>query len=76
MKIQHWSYSLVLFLIEGVHEGNPFCNSDTFSQYSLQVNSYHNLNECLEGTIVEDDFELLPSDHLVKYGQECWSIDL
>ncbi|XP_039743867.1 ubiquitin carboxyl-terminal hydrolase 28 isoform X1 [Pteropus medius] len=60
------------FLTEGVREGKPFCNNETFGQYPLQVNGYRNLDECLEGAMVEGDIELLPSDHSVKYGQECW----
>ncbi|XP_024111415.1 ubiquitin carboxyl-terminal hydrolase 28 isoform X20 [Pongo pygmaeus] len=60
------------FLTEGVREGKPFCNNETFGQYPLQVNGYRNLDECLEGAMVEGDVELLPSDHLVKYGQERW----
>ncbi|XP_012865270.1 PREDICTED: ubiquitin carboxyl-terminal hydrolase 28 isoform X2 [Dipodomys ordii] len=60
------------FLTEGVREGKPFCNNETFGQYPLQVNGYRNLDECLEGAMVEGDFELLPSDHSVKYGQERW----
>ncbi|KAF6334664.1 ubiquitin specific peptidase 28 [Rhinolophus ferrumequinum] len=60
------------FLTEGVREGKPFCNNETFGQYPLQVNGYRNLEECLEGAMVEGDIELLPSDHSVKYGQECW----
>ncbi|XP_062053019.1 ubiquitin carboxyl-terminal hydrolase 28 isoform X4 [Lepus europaeus] len=60
------------FLTEGVREGKPFCNNETFGQYPLQVNGYHNLDECLEGAMVEGDVELLPSDHSVKYGQERW----
>ncbi|XP_037007211.2 ubiquitin carboxyl-terminal hydrolase 28 isoform X7 [Artibeus jamaicensis] len=60
------------FLTEGVREGKPFCNNETFGQYPLQVNGYRNLDECLEGAMVEGDVELLPSDHSLKYGQECW----
>ncbi|XP_024203180.1 ubiquitin carboxyl-terminal hydrolase 28 isoform X16 [Pan paniscus] len=60
------------FLTEGVREGKPFCNNETFGQYPLQVNGYRNLDECLEGAMVEGDVELLPSDHSVKYGQERW----
>ncbi|XP_073664291.1 ubiquitin carboxyl-terminal hydrolase 28 isoform X6 [Tursiops truncatus] len=60
------------FLTEGIHEGKPFCNNETFGQYPLQVNGYRNLDECLEGAMVEGDIELLPSDHSVKYGQERW----
>ncbi|KAF6106978.1 ubiquitin specific peptidase 28 [Phyllostomus discolor] len=60
------------FLTEGVREGKPFCNNETFGQYPLQVNGYRNLDECLEGAMVDGDIELLPSNHSVKYGQECW----
>ncbi|XP_031198959.1 ubiquitin carboxyl-terminal hydrolase 28 isoform X6 [Mastomys coucha] len=60
------------FLTEGVREGKPFCNNETFGQYPLQVNGYHNLDECLEGAMVEGDIALLPSDCSVKYGQERW----
>ncbi|XP_027628689.1 ubiquitin carboxyl-terminal hydrolase 28 [Tupaia chinensis] len=60
------------FLTEGVREGKPFCNNETFGQYPLQVNGYRNLDECLEGAMVEGDVGLLPSDHSVKYGQERW----
>ncbi|KAM5246379.1 ubiquitin carboxyl-terminal hydrolase 28 isoform 17-T17 [Ctenodactylus gundi] len=60
------------FLTEGVREGKPFCNNETFGQYPLQVNGYRNLDECLEGAMVEGDIELLPSDHSVTYGQERW----
>ncbi|XP_076432369.1 ubiquitin carboxyl-terminal hydrolase 28 isoform X9 [Peromyscus maniculatus bairdii] len=60
------------FLTEGVREGKPFCNNETFGQYPLQVNGYRNLDECLEGAMVEGDIALLPSDNSVKYGQERW----
>nr|XP_013010990.1 ubiquitin carboxyl-terminal hydrolase 28 isoform X9 [Cavia porcellus] len=60
------------FLTEGIREGKPFCNNETFGQYPLQVNGYHNLDECLEGAMVEGDIELLSPDHAVKYGQERW----
>ncbi|XP_027267902.1 ubiquitin carboxyl-terminal hydrolase 28 isoform X14 [Cricetulus griseus] len=60
------------FLTEGIREGKPFCNNETFGQYPLQVNGYRNLDECLEGAMVEGDIALLPSDHSVKYGQERW----
>ncbi|XP_072467171.1 ubiquitin carboxyl-terminal hydrolase 28 isoform X4 [Notamacropus eugenii] len=60
------------FLTEGVHEGKTFCNNETFGQYPLQVNGYRNLDECLEGAMVEGEMEMLPPDHSVKYGQERW----
>ncbi|XP_074793008.1 ubiquitin carboxyl-terminal hydrolase 28 isoform X3 [Natator depressus] len=60
------------FLTEGVHEGKTFSKIETFGQYPLQVNGYRNLNECLEGAMVEGEIEPLPSDLSVKYGQERW----
>uniref|UniRef100_A0A8C3YQ82 Ubiquitin carboxyl-terminal hydrolase 28 n=1 Tax=Catagonus wagneri TaxID=51154 RepID=A0A8C3YQ82_9CETA len=60
------------FLTEGVREGKPFCNNETFGQYPLQVNGYRNLDECLEGAMVEGDLETLSSHHSVQYGQERW----
>uniref|UniRef100_K7FPE8 ubiquitinyl hydrolase 1 n=1 Tax=Pelodiscus sinensis TaxID=13735 RepID=K7FPE8_PELSI len=59
-------------LTEGVHEGKTFSKIETFGQYPLQVNGYQNLNECLEGAMVEGEIEPLPSDQSVKYGQERW----
>ncbi|XP_065273363.1 ubiquitin carboxyl-terminal hydrolase 28 isoform X6 [Emys orbicularis] len=60
------------FLTEGVHEGKTFSKIETFGQYPLQVNGYRNLNECLEGAMVEGEIEPLSSDQSVKYGQERW----
>ncbi|KAM9113736.1 ubiquitin carboxyl-terminal hydrolase 28 isoform 2-T2 [Pangshura tecta] len=60
------------FLTEGVHEGKTFSKIETFGQYPLQVNGYRNLNECLEGAMVEGEIEPQPSDQSVKYGQERW----
>ncbi|XP_067421756.1 ubiquitin carboxyl-terminal hydrolase 28 isoform X4 [Emydura macquarii macquarii] len=60
------------FLTEGIHEGKTFSKIETFGQYPLQVNGYRNLNECLEGAMVEGEIEPLPSDQSVKYGQKRW----
>ncbi|KAI5282567.1 ubiquitin carboxyl-terminal hydrolase 28 isoform X7 [Manis pentadactyla] len=60
------------FLTEGIREGKPFCNTETFGQYPLQVNGHSNLDECLEGAMVEGDMELPPPDDSVKYEQERW----
>ncbi|XP_036848681.2 ubiquitin carboxyl-terminal hydrolase 28 isoform X11 [Manis javanica] len=60
------------FLTEGIREGKPFCNTETFGQYPLQVNGHSNLDECLEGAMVEGDIELPPPDDSVKYEQERW----
>ncbi|NWI97093.1 UBP28 hydrolase, partial [Pitta sordida] len=60
------------FLTEGVHEGNTFSKIETFGQYPLQVNGYRNLNECLEGAMVEGEMEEATASQSVKYGQERW----
>ncbi|NXS76474.1 UBP28 hydrolase, partial [Pandion haliaetus] len=60
------------FLTEGVHEGNSFSKIETFGQYPLQVNGYRNLNECLEGAMVEGEMDEATASHSVKYGQERW----
>uniref|UniRef100_A0A8C3ENH9 ubiquitinyl hydrolase 1 n=1 Tax=Corvus moneduloides TaxID=1196302 RepID=A0A8C3ENH9_CORMO len=60
------------FLTEGVHEGNTFSKIETFGQYPLQVNGYQNLNECLEGAMVEGEMDEATTSQSVKYGQERW----
>ncbi|KFQ26791.1 Ubiquitin carboxyl-terminal hydrolase 28, partial [Merops nubicus] len=60
------------FLTEGVHEGNTFSKIETFGQYPLQVNGYRNLNECLEGAMVEGEMDEVTAAHSVKYGRERW----
>ncbi|XP_071305643.1 ubiquitin carboxyl-terminal hydrolase 28 isoform X3 [Agelaius tricolor] len=60
------------FLTEGVHEGNSFSKIETFGQYPLQVNGYRNLNECLEGAMVEGEMDEATASQSVKYGQERW----
>ncbi|NWS30752.1 UBP28 hydrolase, partial [Polioptila caerulea] len=60
------------FLTEGVHEGNTFSKIETFGQYPLQVNGYRNLNECLEGAMVEGEMDEATASQSVKYGQKCW----
>ncbi|NXO37407.1 UBP28 hydrolase, partial [Locustella ochotensis] len=60
------------FLTEGVHEGNAFSKIETFGQYPLQVNGYQNLNECLEGAMVEGEMDEATASQSVKYGQERW----
>ncbi|NXU95944.1 UBP28 hydrolase, partial [Cettia cetti] len=59
-------------LTEGVHEGNTFSKIETFGQYPLQVNGYRNLNECLEGAMVEGEMDEATASQSVKYGQERW----
>ncbi|XP_043937004.1 ubiquitin carboxyl-terminal hydrolase 28 isoform X1 [Protopterus annectens] len=60
------------FLAEGIHDGKPFSNVETFGQYPLQVNGYCNLNECLEGAVLEGEIESLHSDQSSQSGQEHW----
>ncbi|NXG78566.1 UBP28 hydrolase, partial [Baryphthengus martii] len=60
------------FLTEGVHEGNTFSKIETFGQYPLQVNGYRNLNECLEGAMVEGEMDEATASQSGKYGQERW----
>ncbi|KFP11269.1 Ubiquitin carboxyl-terminal hydrolase 28, partial [Egretta garzetta] len=60
------------FLTEGVHEGNTFSKIEAFGQYPLQVNGYRNLNECLEGAMVEGEMDEATASRSVTYGQERW----
>ncbi|RLV93716.1 hypothetical protein DV515_00013384, partial [Chloebia gouldiae] len=60
------------FLTEGVHKGNTFSKIETFGQYPLQVNGYRNLNECLEGAMVEGEMDEATASQSLKYGQERW----
>ncbi|XP_064424799.1 ubiquitin carboxyl-terminal hydrolase 28 isoform X3 [Latimeria chalumnae] len=60
------------FLAEGIHDGKTFSNVETFGQYPLQVNGYNNLNECLEGAMVDGEIESLHSDQSIRSGQEHW----
>uniref|UniRef100_A0A8C2WJX5 Ubiquitin specific peptidase 28 n=1 Tax=Cyclopterus lumpus TaxID=8103 RepID=A0A8C2WJX5_CYCLU len=48
------------------------CNIEQFGQYPLQVNGFNNLDECLEGAMVEKEIESLHSDHSVTSGRERW----
>uniref|UniRef100_A0A3B3ZZL2 Ubiquitin carboxyl-terminal hydrolase n=1 Tax=Periophthalmus magnuspinnatus TaxID=409849 RepID=A0A3B3ZZL2_9GOBI len=60
------------FVTERVHEGKTLCNIEQFGQYPLQVNGFNNLDECLEGAMVEREIESLHSDHCVTSGRERW----
>lgn len=46
------------------------CNIEQFGQYPLQVNGFNNLDECLEGAMVEKEIESVLSDHSVTSGRE------
>uniref|UniRef100_A0A672H9V0 Ubiquitin specific peptidase 28 n=1 Tax=Salarias fasciatus TaxID=181472 RepID=A0A672H9V0_SALFA len=52
--------------------GKTLCNIEQFGQYPLQVNGFNNLDECLEGAMVEREIESLHSDHGVTSGRERW----
>ncbi|KAM4651387.1 ubiquitin carboxyl-terminal hydrolase 28 isoform 1-T1 [Discoglossus pictus] len=60
------------FLTEGFHEDKTFSNIETFGQYPLQVNGFRNLNECIEGAMVEGEIENLQNGPSKKYRQERW----
>ncbi|KAM9519700.1 ubiquitin carboxyl-terminal hydrolase 28 isoform 6-T6 [Guaruba guarouba] len=60
------------FLTEGVHEGNTFSKVETFGQYPLQVNGYRDLNECLEGAMLEGEMQEATTSQSGKYRQERW----
>ncbi|XP_054481245.1 ubiquitin carboxyl-terminal hydrolase 28 [Anoplopoma fimbria] len=60
------------FVTERRHEGKTLCNIEQFGQYPLQVNGFNNLDECLEGAMVEKEIESLHSDHCVTSGRERW----
>ncbi|KAM4727355.1 ubiquitin carboxyl-terminal hydrolase 28 [Anableps anableps] len=60
------------FVTERQHEGKMLYNIEQFGQYPLQVNGFSNLDECLEGAMVEKEIESLHSDHAVTSGRERW----
>ncbi|XP_037604099.1 ubiquitin carboxyl-terminal hydrolase 28 isoform X2 [Sebastes umbrosus] len=60
------------FVTERRHEGKTLCNIEQFGQYPLQVNGFNNLDECLEGAMVEKDIESLHSEHNVTCARERW----
>ncbi|XP_056301947.1 ubiquitin carboxyl-terminal hydrolase 28 [Danio aesculapii] len=60
------------FVAERLHEGKIVSNIEQFGQYPLQVNGFNNLDECLEGAMVEGEIESLHSDQTLSSGQERW----
>ncbi|KAM6907168.1 ubiquitin carboxyl-terminal hydrolase 28 [Xenentodon cancila] len=60
------------FVTERRQEGKTLYNIEQFGQYPLQVNGFNNLDECLEGAMVEKEIESLHSDHSVTSGRERW----
>ncbi|MGH0141041.1 UNVERIFIED_CONTAM: hypothetical protein FKN15_007570 [Acipenser sinensis] len=51
--------------------GKTVSNIERFGQYPLQVNGFNNLDECLEGAMVEGEIEALHSDQTIRSGQEA-----
>uniref|UniRef100_A0A8C9RCN6 Ubiquitin carboxyl-terminal hydrolase n=1 Tax=Scleropages formosus TaxID=113540 RepID=A0A8C9RCN6_SCLFO len=47
-------------------------NIEQFGQYPLQVNGFNNLDECLEGAMVEGEIESLHSDQTFPCGRQRW----
>ncbi|XP_023669384.1 ubiquitin carboxyl-terminal hydrolase 28 [Paramormyrops kingsleyae] len=60
------------FLAERTCEGKTVSNIEQFGQYPLQVNGFNNLDECLEGAMVEGEIESLYSDRTTPSGRERW----
>lgn len=53
--------------------GKTLYNIEQFGQYPLQVNGFNNLDECLEGAMVEKEIESLHADHSVMSAREVTS---
>uniref|UniRef100_A0A8C2J0A9 Ubiquitin carboxyl-terminal hydrolase n=1 Tax=Cyprinus carpio TaxID=7962 RepID=A0A8C2J0A9_CYPCA len=60
------------FVAERLHEGKIMSNIEQFGQYPLQVNGFDDLDECLEGAMVEGEIESLHSEQTMSSGQERW----
>ncbi|XP_056586724.1 ubiquitin carboxyl-terminal hydrolase 28 isoform X3 [Triplophysa dalaica] len=60
------------FVAERLLDGKIVSNIEQFGQYPLQVNGFNNLDECLEGAMVEGEIESLHSDQKVPTSQERW----
>ena len=50
--------------------GKTQSNIEPFGQYPLQVNGFNNLDECLEGAMVETEVEAAHAEQTVPSGQE------
>ncbi|XP_041098218.1 ubiquitin carboxyl-terminal hydrolase 28 isoform X3 [Polyodon spathula] len=64
------------FLAERTLDGKTVSNIERFGQYPLQVNGFNNLDECLEGAMVEGEIEALHSDQTIRSGQQRWFSEL
>uniref|UniRef100_A0A4W5M186 Ubiquitin carboxyl-terminal hydrolase n=2 Tax=Hucho hucho TaxID=62062 RepID=A0A4W5M186_9TELE len=58
------------FVAERTHAGKTLSNIEQFGQYPLQVNGFNNLDECLEGAMVEGEIEALHLDQTISSGSE------
>ncbi|CDQ96875.1 unnamed protein product [Oncorhynchus mykiss] len=58
------------FVAERTHEGKTLSNIEQFGQYPLQVNGFNNLEECLEGAMVEGEIEALHPDQTISSGSK------
>lgn len=59
-----------MFLWCPCYSGKTVSNIEQFGQYPLQVNGFNNLDECLEGAMVEGDIESLYCDRTIPSGRE------
>ncbi|XP_062309508.1 ubiquitin carboxyl-terminal hydrolase 28 isoform X2 [Osmerus eperlanus] len=60
------------FVAERTLDGKTLSNIEQFGQYPLQVNGFNNLDECLEGAMLEGEIEALHSDQTITFGRERW----
>ncbi|XP_066501252.1 ubiquitin carboxyl-terminal hydrolase 28 [Hoplias malabaricus] len=60
------------FVAQRLHEDKTVSTIEQFGQYPLQVNGFNNLDECLEGAMVEGEIESVHCDQTVSPGQERW----
>uniref|UniRef100_A0A8C7IW49 Ubiquitin carboxyl-terminal hydrolase n=1 Tax=Oncorhynchus kisutch TaxID=8019 RepID=A0A8C7IW49_ONCKI len=60
------------FVAERTHAGKTLSNIEQFGQYPLQVNGFNNLDECLEGAMIEGEIEALHLDQTISSGSERW----
>ncbi|XP_064650656.1 ubiquitin carboxyl-terminal hydrolase 25-like isoform X2 [Lineus longissimus] len=57
---------------EGTNEGKTFTNKETFGQFPLQVNGFHDIHESLEAAMAAGEIETVSNDTSLKSGQEQW----
>uniref|UniRef100_A0A673YIE1 Ubiquitin carboxyl-terminal hydrolase n=1 Tax=Salmo trutta TaxID=8032 RepID=A0A673YIE1_SALTR len=60
------------FVAQRTHAGKTLSNIEQFGQYPLQVNGFNNLDECLEGAMIEGEIEALHLDQTISSGSERW----